>query len=183
MKNILCIVGGVICLALSVVLLRNLTHPLWLDPVPVAATKVQGVMIKEEIVIIKPPTLQEELILYLQSKKSPLADYADVIIQQPNWKKIIAISAIESGFCTRKISYNCWGIGGDSAYRHYKSYTHAILDAEKVMEKYQSKSYSQMNGVYNQPGSKNWLNTTTKIDAELTAIEKRTNGLDRNSKN
>ena len=44
---------------------------------------------------------------YLQSKKSP--------------------------YCKRQKYYNCWGIGGDSAYRKYKNFSEAIIDANKLI--------------------------------------------------
>lgn len=166
MKKILYVIGGVIFLALSVWLLF---HPLW------AISKIdkpQSVVV-EEAEAIELPTLESQLIEFLKSKGSPLADYVSEILAQPNWKRIIAISHIESSFCTRKIDFNCWGIGGDSRYRHYKNYSEAIIDANRVMETYKTKTYAQMDGVYVQPYSANWLRVTTKTDGELTAIEQR----------
>lgn len=97
---------------------------------------------------------------YLRSKGSPLADHTETLLAQKNWKLLIAISAIESQFCKRKIAYNCWGIGGDSAYRHYDGYDEAIVDAEQVIEGWQAKgrwlTVSDMNGHYVVPYNPNW---------------------------
>jgi hypothetical protein len=129
-----------------------------------------------ELVQLKPqlPTLESELKVYLEGKHSPLKDYVPEIIAQPNWKKIIAISSIESQFCKRQRGFNCWGIKGKSGYRIYGGYADALVDANRVMQKYSGKSYKQMLGIYVVPGSPSWLNATTKTDAELTAIEQRT---------
>ena len=70
---------------------------------------------------------------FLTSKESPLASNTDFLLQQKHWKLLIAISAIESQYCKKKLGNNCWGIGGDSAYRHYSSIRAAIVDANDLI--------------------------------------------------
>src|SRR3990167_1481778 len=77
---------------------------------------------------------------YLQSKKSPLSnEEVSLLVKQKHWKLLIAISAIESQYCKRQKYYNCWGIGGDSAYRKYKNFSEAIIDADKLITRWQKK--------------------------------------------
>lgn len=113
----------------------------------------------------------EKIKEYLQKKESPLADHAYTLACQKHWKILIAISHIESQFCKRKISYNCWGIGGDSNYRHYAGYDEAIKDANDLIERWQARGRwltpEDMIGSYVVPGSPNWLRTVKGTMAEL----------------
>jgi hypothetical protein len=108
---------------------------------------------------------------YLEGKGSPLAPETEYLMEQEHWRLLIAISAIESQFCKRKISYNCWGIGGDSAYKHYGSYREAIKSANDLIEHWQNKgkwlTVESMNCSYVVPCSDNWVRVTNKTLREI----------------
>ena len=119
------------------------------------------------------PTLQ--IREFLESKNSPLAPETEVLLQQKHWKLLIAISAIESQYCKRQLGNNCWGIGGDSAYRHYGSVKEAIIDANDLIEHWQEKgrwlTVEDMNCHYVQPCNQNWVNVVNKVLLELELYE------------
>lgn len=98
---------------------------------------------------------------FLESKQSPLAPDTEFVLELKHWKLLIAISAIESQYCKRQLGYNCWGIGGDSAYRHYSSYRAAAQDANDLIERWQKKgrwlTVEDMNCSYVVPCSPNWV--------------------------
>ncbi|MBI2607320.1 MAG: hypothetical protein HYW51_00655 [Candidatus Doudnabacteria bacterium] len=77
----------------------------------------------------------EVLAEYLASKQSPLSDKANYLLNQRDWRLIIAISQAESQMCKRQLGYNCWGIGG-GAHRKYPNLEFAITDAQTVIGKY-----------------------------------------------
>lgn len=128
----------------------------------------------QEAPAIQRPELNTLIQEFLVSKKSPLAPETDFLLEQKHWKLLIAISAIESQYCKRQLGYNCWGIGGDSAYRHYSSYQIAIVDANNLIEKWQQKgrwlTVSDMNGSYVQPHSPNWERVVNQVLGELNVI-------------
>ena len=111
---------------------------------------------------------------YLDSKNSPLAGETDLLLRQEHWKLLIAISAIESQFCLRQISWNCWGIGGDENYRHYESISLAVIDANNLIESWQQRgrwlTVEDMNGHYVVPVNPNWVNVVNKVLKELDGI-------------
>ena len=111
---------------------------------------------------------------YLQSKNSPLADESELLLKQKHWEFLIAISAIESEFCQRQLSWNCWGIGGDMYYRHYSSLRAAIIDADDFITHWQSKgrwlTVEDMNCSYVQPCNENWVRVVKKVLADLEII-------------
>lgn len=108
---------------------------------------------------------------YLDSKSSPLAEHTDYLLTKPTWKLLIAVSSIESQFCKRQVDFNCWGIGGDSAYRHYKNHEEAIDDADRVIQYWQAKgrwlTVEDMNCHYVQPCSPNWVKVVNKTLQEI----------------
>ena len=119
------------------------------------------------------PTLQVRE--YLESKDSPLAPETDLLLQQKHWRLLIAISAIESQYCKRQLGFNCWGIGGDSAYRHYGSVREAIVDANNLIERWQQRgrwlTVEDMNCHYVQPCNPNWVKVVNKVLVELAIYE------------
>lgn len=101
-------------------------------------------------------------------RPSRLAEYADVLAEQPEWRKIVAISFVESTFCKRHYFNNCWGITYRSGLARYPSLKEAIVDTNRVLVKsYSDKTYEQMNGVYVQPKNPNWLRGAKMIETEL----------------
>ena len=118
------------------------------------------------VVIQQDPT--NKVVAYLHSKESPLSDdEVSLLVQQKHWKLLLAISAIESQYCKRQLGYNCWGIGGDSAYRHYNNFSEAIIDADALITRWQARgrwlTVDDMNCHYVQPCNENWVRTVNKV--------------------
>jgi hypothetical protein len=115
---------------------------------------------------------------FLESKQSPLAPDTEFLLELKHWKLLVAISAIESQYCKRQLGYNCWGIGGDSAYRYYSSFRAAAQDANDLIERWQTKgkwlTVEEMNGSYVVPASENWVRVVNKVIKELDDIQSRT---------
>lgn len=111
---------------------------------------------------------------YLESKNSPLAPDTEYLTELPHWELLIAISAIESQYCKRQLGFNCWGVGGDSAYRYYNSYRAAALDASNLVTRWQEKgrwlTVEDMNCHYVQPCNQNWVTVVNKVLSELNAL-------------
>lgn len=73
---------------------------------------------------------------YLESKKSPLAPFAEEVLQNYHYRLILGISFAESNFCKRNIRpHNCWGIGGGKP-EQYRDYAHAFSRADQLIQKY-----------------------------------------------
>jgi hypothetical protein len=112
-------------------------------------------------------SLQQEVRDYLESKQSPLAPETDFLVSQKHWRLLIAISAIESQYCKRQLGFNCWGVGDDSAYRHYSSIRAAITDANDLIEHWQKKgrwlTVEDMNCSFVVPCSPNWVRVVNKV--------------------
>lgn len=118
---------------------------------------------------------------FLASKNSPLAQEVSLLMRQKHWKLLIAISAIESQYCTRKLGNNCWGIGGDSSYRYYASIDDAIIDANNLIEYWQAKgrwlTVEDMNGHYVVPSNPNWVAVVNKNLNDIERIISRASGI------
>lgn len=115
---------------------------------------------------------------FLDSKKSPLAPETDYLLEQKHWKLLIAISAIESQYCTKQLGLNCWGItkftGG---YRKYDSIKEGIKDANDLIERWQVKgrwlTVDDMDCHFVQPCNQNWVLVVNSVLKKLTAYEHR----------
>ena len=129
---------------------------------------------------VEPPIQQLNPLIreFLINKDSPLAPETDFLLQQKHWKLLIAISAIESQYCKRKIAYNCFGIGGDSAYRSYSSIRASIQDANDLIEKWQQKkrwlNVEDMNCSWVVPCNQNWVKIVNKVLVKMNEYEQRT---------
>lgn len=128
--------------------------------------------------LVEPETHQIQSLAvqqFLESKDSPLAPHTALLLEQEHWKLLIAISAIESQYCKRQLGWNCWGIGGDSAYRKYPNIQAAILDANALIEHWQSKgrwlTVEDMNCHYVVPCNPNWVYVVNKVQKELSQYE------------
>jgi hypothetical protein len=123
---------------------------------PKSASQVQEEVKKEQLI-----ELNTRVREFLESKDSPLAPDTEFLMTLPHWKLLIAVSAIESQYCKRQLAYNCWGIGGDSAYRHYSSFREAAQDANDLITRWQAKgrwlTVEDMNCHYVQPCNPNWV--------------------------
>lgn len=121
------------------------------------------------------PKPNDEVRAFLESKNSPLAPHTDFLLQQEHWKLLIAISAIESQYCTRQLGNNCWGIGGDSNYQKYGSVEDAILSANGLITRWQAKgrwlTVEDFNCHYVVPCNQNWVNVVNQVLEKINAIE------------
>lgn len=123
-------------------------------------------------VVIQQDNTYTKVKAYLDSKQSPLSGAeVNLLVNQKHWKLLIAISAIESQYCKRQLGYNCWGIGGDSAYRHYQNFSEAIIDANDLIERWQQRgkwlTVESMNCSYVVPCSENWVRVVNKVLQEI----------------
>ncbi len=112
-----------------------------------------------------------KLKVYLEGKNSPLIEIADTLAELKHWKLVLAISNSESSLGKRCYKNNCSGIGvmpGHPYWRDYENKAAWAKDLDKLIEKrYKDWTLADMNGVYNKPGSKNWLAASTQILEEL----------------
>ena len=124
-----------------------------------------------------PTLLAPKVKAYLEAKGSPLAQYADEIVKQPQWQRALAISYVESNFGKRCADNNCSGIGGAPSMKSWRKYPTKLdwfKDMSALLEKptYKVKytNCNTMKGVYVVPGSANWVNGCNKASNELLSI-------------
>ncbi len=126
--------------------------------------------------VVKNDPLVQNLKTYLETRNSPLANYTESIVLLPNWKKDLAISYIESHMCVQQLYNNCSGIMTNKGIKSYSDFGQWAADMDKLIStRYQDRSFEQMNCVYVQPCSKNWVYASNKIYAELTELESKSN--------
>ena len=129
------------------------------------AAEVQQAQTDEEVADVR---------AYLQSKKSPLAQYTEILLAQPHWKTIIAVSNSESTLGQHCYVNNCSGIFGPDGLRTYKSVPDWIVDMEQLLEQhYANMTLDQMDGIYVQPRSTNWYLASSSVYSDLNAIEQK----------
>jgi len=119
---------------------------------------------------------------YLVSKRSPLAEYSATLLQQNNWKKIIALSNAESTMCRRYIEHlaNCWGVGGSKLWDMGDNLGEGVVAMNKFLNaapmrskvKYSQMNFEQMNGLYKQPPGDHWVYNNLAVYNDLTDLEK-----------
>ena len=129
--------------------------------------------------------LTENLRTYLQNYNSPLAEYAHVLVELKNWKKIIALSNAESTMCRRYpvSTANCWGVGGanmwdmgDNLGEGVKSMDHFLRNyPTRSKVKYDLMPFEHMNGFYKQPAADHWVVNNKVIYDELVELEQEVN--------
>jgi len=114
---------------------------------------------------------------YLEDHDSPLAEYSDEIIQQPQWQRALAVSWVESNFGIHCYDNNCSGIGvepGHPAWRKYETKLDWFKDMAQLMEtdryKYKYDTFEKMKGIYVYPGSASWVYGAKKKYAELMVL-------------
>ena len=110
---------------------------------------------------------------YLIQKNSPLADHVEMLLMQPNWKIVLAISHAESNMCKRQLGHNCWGIGGGN-HRKYPSFNEAIADANAVLQRYFDLGHTGPASImpyYVGWNNQSWIVATNNILAELEELE------------
>ena len=156
-------------------------HTQFLDEIESEASKT----LKHEVAVQK---LQRQLKMndvlkrYLTQKRSPLAEYSATILQQNNWKKIIALSNAESTMCRRYIEHlaNCWGVGGSDLWDMGENLGEGVVAMNKFLNtsprlskvKYSQMNFEQMNGLYKQPPGDHWVYNNLEVYNELTALER-----------
>lgn len=115
-----------------------------------------------------------QLKTYLESKGSPLALFAETIAGLKHWRLVLAISNSESSLGRRCADNNCSGIGvmpGHPLWRTYETKAEWAKDLDRLIEKrYKNWSLEKMNGVYNQPGSENWVYAARQILSDIQSI-------------
>ncbi len=114
---------------------------------------------------------KKKLKAYLAERKSPFISIVDTIAELKHWKLVLAISNSESTLGKRCYTNNCSGIGvepGHPLWREYASTADWAKDLDRLIERrYKDWKLEEMNGVYNQPGSKNWILAATQIIEDL----------------
>lgn len=124
--------------------------------------------------------LSLELKYYLASFDSPLSEHTDTLVKQVNWIKLVALANAESSLC-RKFptdTNNCWGIGGANLWHLGNNLDEAIVAANRFLlthpksgKKYSQMSFEQMNGLYKQPATDNWVANNLAIQNDLKTLE------------
>ncbi len=125
--------------------------------------------------------LTERVREYLESENSPLAGHVPTLLQQNNWKKIIALSNAESSMCRKypTETNNCWGVGGSDLWKMGDNLDQGIISMNRFLNnyplrsdvKYAQMSFERMNGLYKQPARDHWLYNNQHVYSELTALE------------
>lgn len=114
---------------------------------------------------------------YLQSKNSPLANYTEILLAQPDWKTIIAISNAESTMGKHCYYNNCSGIYerfgiGYAGLKKYDTMADWIVDLQQLInQRYDGWTLAEMNGTYVYPKSRSWLYATTTVYNDLDKIQ------------
>lgn len=114
---------------------------------------------------------------YLESKKSPLAPYADRIIEEPNWEQALGITFVESNFCAKAANMNCGSVGvapGHKQWKRFENHFQGFQAVTKLLDKplYKDKynTCKKKMGVYVVPGSANWLRGCEKVEREMSSL-------------
>ncbi len=109
---------------------------------------------------------------YLQAKNSPFANYTEILLAQPEWKRILAISNSESNMGKHCYYNNCSGIFGKNGLKTYNSIPDWMVDLNTLLvNHYQGWTLQQMNGVYVYPRSNNWIAASSSVYTDLTQLE------------
>jgi hypothetical protein len=130
--------------------------------------------------IVKSDPLVKNLQSYLENLNSPLSEYADEIVKQPQWQRALAISWVESNMGIHCADNNCSGIGvapGHKLWRKYPTKLDWFKDMAQLLEKplYKEKltTFKQMKGVYVKPGSASWVYGAQDKYDELIELTKK----------
>jgi len=124
----------------------------------------------EQVAIISEQVAQVRS--YLQSKDSPLANYTEILLAQPDWKTIIAISNSESTLGKHCYVNNCSGIFAGSGLKTYETIPDWIVDMQNLLQNhYNGWTLNQMDGVYVYPRSSSWLMASSSVYKDLSNIE------------
>ena len=146
------------------------------DVQPLAVQQLMGISNRRTLRysdIVREDRYNQELRNFFEKYNSPLVDHIETLRKQPEMKRIIAISFVESNMCRRNYYNNCGGYTLKTGQlKKYPSFDEWIMDTNELLQRrYANRSYKQMIGVYVVPGSPAWLYGTTRIHQELDEIE------------
>lgn len=112
----------------------------------------------------------EPMQAYLINKNSPLANYAEVLLEQYHYRLILGISFAESNFCKVQIMpNNCWGIGGSNPEK-YQTLADGVIRANELIQKYQDLGMTTpklMRDTWVGWKNDNWIVAVEQITKEL----------------
>jgi len=117
-----------------------------------------------------PGTKVYELRQYLLEKNSPMAEYVEILLLQPNWKLVLSISHAESNMCRRQLGNNCWGIGGAKYHRFYPTFAEGIEDADDLIQKYLDSGRTTPEKIMNRWvgwNNQNWIRANNQVLRQL----------------
>lgn len=121
------------------------------------------------------PAPEAALFSYLKAKNSPLVAEAGYLHTKPHWRLLVAISHIESQFCTRQLNNNCWGINTKTGYAKFATLRDAIDATDNLITKWQNKgrwlTVEDMNCSYVVPCSPNWVKVVNSTLTELETLK------------
>lgn len=127
-------------------------------------------VLAEDIPPIPPDPRIANLEEYLQSKKSPLAAKAEVLLEQYHFRLVIGISFAESNFCKHQIRpNNCWGIGGGYP-ESYPTLADGITRANNLIERYHDNGMTTpklMRNTWVGWQNHNWVLAVDQVTQEL----------------
>lgn len=125
--------------------------------------------------------LTSQVRTYLEQQKSPLSEYAAILITLRNWKTIVALANAESTMCRKYPidTANCWGVGGTNLWDMGANLGEGIVAMNHFLNKYPLRSpvkysqmnFEQMNGLYKQPAAVHWVANNKTVYDELVSIE------------
>ncbi|OHA28629.1 MAG: hypothetical protein A3E92_03130 [Candidatus Taylorbacteria bacterium RIFCSPHIGHO2_12_FULL_42_34] len=107
---------------------------------------------------------------YLVEKNSPLADNAEVLLQQYHYRLIIGISFAESNFCKVQIRpNNCWGIGGGYP-ESYDTLADGVVRANSLIQRYHNNGMTSprlMRNTWVGWPNQNWVTAVEQVTETL----------------
>ncbi len=110
---------------------------------------------------------------YLLEKSSPLADNAEVLLQQFHYRLIIGISFAESNFCKVQIrANNCWGIGGGYP-ESYDTLADGITRANNLIQRYHNNGMTTprlMRNTWVGWPNQNWVLAVEQVTDRLESL-------------
>ncbi len=108
------------------------------------------------------------LLAFLKRQKSPVANYeiASLVVNDSeaagaDYRVVIAISGVESGFCRASFSYNCFGyLNG----KHYSSFIQAFSDiVPRVARQYAARYGWNFEALAKAYGQHEWQRTSSNM--------------------
>lgn len=143
---------------------------------PIQTAKIEAVTEEVAEVFTPEPAPDKRIPIlrsYLESKNSPMAAYADALLQQYHYRLIIGISFAESNFCKYNIRpHNCWGIGGGYP-ESYADYPAAFERANRLITRYHDRGMTTpetMRNTWVGWHNGNWIIAVEQAIGEMEAL-------------